>query len=354
MRRIHCPSLPLLVWLVSLVAASASVDSASAQVARPLTLEEVHCDADRLAGLLERSTLTSPQVQKPIQLTWTFGSRAGDFAGIALTNQWQPPTVPFNSEKQLWFELDRDVMPLRRNPALNPLPTFTLARVASASDLRPADDPERLTVTVNPTSSEAPPSGSLLSIDNRAAGVAVSTKSGLGLRAISRDCHGDFSAADLHVFRVVSKLLRTFAFNCCGSSSESPQYLQRALLYRGAAVAFLPDGKTRTTYRIDALEDHGDTRLSVELEVDLAADGTLGRGAFRRLPACTSENQRDCSREGVEVDIVLVRPAPAGNGYPLGQSILVCNRLNDGSACPTEVVFDFADLLRGTDWARPR
>ncbi len=346
MCRIERPSLLALAALFTI-----SATPLVAQPTRPIPLAEVHCDARRLHGLLDRTTFSSRQGAKPIQLNWTFGSRDGDFAGIALTTQWLPPTVPFNSEKHLWFELDRDAMPLARNSAARLQKTLTLTRVATASDLRPSDDREALFVNVNPTESPNPAVAARLRIDNLTSGIATTTRRGSGLEQIAEPCHSAFTDVDVHVFRVLARLFRSFAYNCCGSSSDQPQYQQSAVIYRGAEATRRADGTTRTAYRIDAEESEGDARLAIEVLVDVDPDGRLGRGSIRRLPNCTSAGQRDCSREGVQFEGFLVRPAPAGDGYP-DVEIQVCNTSIDGSPCSTEpLVFNFAALLSGTDWA---
>src|SRR5262245_18517013 len=78
---------------------------ATAQVSVPLSLDQIHCDADRLWSLLKRTEFDSAQSAKSIAVTWTLGNAEGHFSGLALSTQFPEPTRPFDFEKQLWMDL---------------------------------------------------------------------------------------------------------------------------------------------------------------------------------------------------------------------------------------------------------
>jgi hypothetical protein len=330
--------------------------SAVAQPTRPLTLEEVHCDQDHLTALLLRSQLLSSQRAKPISLTWTFGSAEGDFVGFAHTDQWEPSTVPFNPEKHLWVNLDRQVMPLSRNPSTVLLPTYTLSRLTTATDLLPPGNAERLELRIVPTHSESPPIGSQLRVDNLLGGIGTSTRRGIGLSGIEGRCHADFTKADLHALRVLTRVVRTYLFNNGGSSVESPDYEQQAIVYRGPTAEPLDGGGARTSFRVDAIDrdPDGSFRFSAEILIDIGADGRLGNATIRPLPDCTADGERDCTRLFVEGQIWVTRPTASGQNYPFPVEAFACKEGFVSQSCPSNATpFDFAEVLRESAWAKP-
>lgn len=331
---------------------------ASAQLSRPLTLDQVHCEEDRLTSLLSRTQFLSAQAAKPIAMTWTLGNAEGDFSGLALSTQFPVPARPFDFEKQLWVDL-HSAASLLRDPAAARRPTVTLVRNDLLTDLLPAADPERLTVKVDATGSPVPRPGDFAAVDNLRSGAEASTKR--GLKAFPTPCGSPLSAADLHVFRVLAKVVRGLYYNEGGSSSDSPKYRQRALIYRGAEAVPLLSGGMRVAYRIDVIDDEigRPDRFSAELEIDLGADGTLGAAVLHRLPLCSTVGERDCSSAangGGLATIEIVRPVPPGVFAP--SAAFLCFFPNfDGTdlepCTPTETTFDFATILAGTDWGRP-
>ena len=328
------------------------------QVAQPHSLDQVHCEADRLLNLLNRTQFDSDQSAKPIAILWTPGNREGDFSGLALSTQFPEPTRPFDFEKQLWLDL-HSASSLLRDPAAARRPTVTLVRNDLASDLLAAGDRERLTVKVDPTGSPVPRAGDLLKVGNLKPGSSAATKR--GLNAFPAPCGAPLSAADLHVFKVLARLVRGLQYIEGGSSSEFPRFRQRALIYRGAAAAAIPGG-TRVSYRIDVYDDQfggggsPPDRFSTEIDIDLGFDGTLGAAVLRRLPLCTVEGQRDCSRGGGLATIDIVRPVPPGVFAPAAASLCFFPNFDgtDIAPCtPTQTSLDFAVLLAGTEWERP-
>jgi len=336
--------------------------AASAQVSQPLTLDQVHCEADRLFSLLERTQFESAQFAKPIAITWTLGNAEGDFSGLALSTQFPEPVNPFGFEKQLWVDL-HSAASLLRDPAAARRPTVTLVRNDLLTDLLPPADPERLTVKVNATGSPVPRPSDFATVDNLRPGTSASTKRGLS--AFPSPCGSPLSAVDLHVFRVLAKEIRGLYYNEGGSSSEFPKYRQRALIYRGAAAVPLLSGGMRVSYRIDVYDDefggggNPPDRFSLEMDIDIGPDGSLGAAVLRRLPTCATVGQRDCSsiaNGGGRATIDVVRPVPRGVSAPSAASL--CYFVNfDGTdiepCTATEVSLDFATILAGTDWGRP-
>ena len=357
------PTLPRALFVLPLALAALPATPGIAQVPSPLPIEQVHCQADRLMALLDRTDLwvgpehgsirQGARPIKPVAILWTLGSPDGDPAGLALSEQGDLCDA-FGTEKQLWVAIDPNVSPLARDPAAPRPAALGLARNPLSTDLRLAGDAETLAVAIGAaTTQPRPPLGSFLWVENARAGKGADAKRDPALSAALAPCGEPLSRVDLHVLRVLARVLRTLSFGAFGSGAEFAEAAQFAILYRGAASAPIPGG-ARTSYRLDAVSYNYQARLSAEIEISLAADGTMGRATLRLLPPCAHPSDRDCSRIG-DNDITLqaIPPVAAGVCRPTVNPTL-CLHPDEHFACgPAEVSFDFTDLLAGTTWQRP-
>ncbi|HXU31720.1 MAG TPA: hypothetical protein VN851_14190, partial [Thermoanaerobaculia bacterium] len=253
----------------------------------------------------------------------------GDFAGIATSGNG-----PGTPEAALAFSSNPEETTLLRNPTRPQLFSVSLTRNDLNSDLVAAGNADELRLSVNPTLDANPPAGNLLAIDNlaAAAGRLADAKPGRGLAPLLAPCHDDFSGSDVHVFRVLEKVVRGEA---AGAKSVE------MAIYRGEA----PD-----TYRIDALpigaDGLGRGRLSALLEVAFTPAGDLATGTLRILDRCTAGQTANCTDVTGTAALALFKPVLPGV-IPPATSYRV------STAGPASAAVDFADLLAGTSWRRP-
>ncbi len=306
-----------------------------------LTAAQVACDEARLHGLLARLTVEAPNLPASsgrstgINLSFT---ATGDFAGIAFTE-------PSGSApgRELAFSTNPEETTLLRNPARAQLASVSLTRNVLNSDLVGAADSDRLRVTIDPTLT---PSGSapsdLLAIDNLSGSVdgATSAKPGRGLAGLLDTCHGELGADDVHVFRVLSKILRV---------ESSTARRVAVAIYRGEASG---------TYRIDAFPFDGQGRslglVAAELEVTWKA-GALDQGMLRVLPACGGGGSVRCTSFDAPAQVVLGTPqfvGGAGGGSDSGSEVQVSFAPATSSTGSEEAV-DWTSLLASSTWLRP-
>jgi hypothetical protein len=283
---------------------------------------------------------------------FTYGSPEGDLAGLALMEQQDLSGNPAGAERQMAFAVERTDTRLQRNPTKPLQSSLFLVRDRLSSDLAKLEDPFAMAVVVDPTWD--PPHNqnpfSLLIINNltdQEGGTAGDAKAGRGLLAILSTCSHAFTPTDLHIFAVLSRTLR---FTASGESSGELVH-KLVSIYRGAAVETVAGG-VRATYQVDVLpvepsKDLG--RVSIEVQVDLADDGTLGEASLRVLPACATSGQQRCSTSTVQVDASVIHPV-FGNQKWTQPAPTVCWK---GKSCSSEVSFSFAERLEGTSWLRP-
>ena len=293
-----------------------------------LTPGETACDAGRLTGLLAKATAIAGRNSKTSNLAVSF-TATGDFAGIATSGNG-----PGTPEAALAFSSNPEETTLLRNPTRPQLFSVSVTRNDLNSDLVAASNADELRLSVNPTLDASPPAGNLLAIDNLAgaAGRPADAKPGRGLAPLLAPCHDDFSGPDVHVFRVLEKIVR----------GEAPGMKSVEIaIYRGEA----PD-----TYRIDALpigaDGLGRGRLSALLEVAFTPAGDLATGTLTILPHCTAGQTSGCTDVTGTAALALFKPVLAGV-FPPATPYRV------STAGPTSVAIDFADLLAGTSWRRP-
>lgn len=320
-----------------------------------MTAEQVACQAGQLRTILGRSAiLFGPGYdERSAMFLFTYGSTNGDLAGAALMEQQDLGGDPAGPERQLTFVVRRSDTKLLRNPAKPLAGSLYLVRDRLSSDLVKLEDPSAMAVVVDPTWD--PPHNqnpfSLLIINNltdEEGGTAGDAKAGRGLLAILSQCSLSFTRTDLHIFSVLSRTLRFTAW----SGESSGELLHKLVsIYRGADTETIAGG-VRATYRVDVLpvspdEDLG--RVSFEVLVDLADDGTLGDASLRVLPACASSGQLGCSTSAIHVEASVIHPL-FGNQRWSQPAPTVCWK---GKSCAAEASFSFAERLEGTTWLRP-
>ncbi len=257
--------------------AEARLAAASGGGEATLTEAEVACDADRLAGLLERLQVVAPEASAGAGVDLTL-TRTGDFAAIAYASAGGVP------ERQLAFSTNPEETTLLRNPERLQLLAVSLSRNPLDSDLVTANDPARFKVLLNPTLAltGADPA-SVLVIDDLAAGggAATDAKPGRGLAELLGVCERKLSTRDVHVLRVLSKIVR---------ARTTGAAVHEIALYRGAQPG---------VYRLDAYPLTRDGRslgrLSAEVSVVFDAAGQLASGTLRVLDRCSGTRTRGCT-----------------------------------------------------------
>jgi hypothetical protein len=328
----------------------------AAQPVHPLAAEQVDCAASQLRTILGRSAvLFGPGYdERAATFLFTYGSPTGDLAGLAVMEQQDLAGDQAGPERQLAFALRPSDTKLQRNPTKPQMNTLFLVRDRVSSDLARLKDSHAMAVVVDPTWD--PPNNenpfSLLIINNltdQEGGTAGDAKVGRGLLSILSRCSHTFTPADLHIFSVLSRTLR---FTAWDGASSGEQLHKLVSIYRGADAEPISGG-VRATYRVDVLpvspnRDLG--RVSFEVLVDLADDGTLGEARVRVLPSCTGAGGLHCSSAAGRVEASVIRPT-YGNQRWSQPAPTVCWK---GKAnCVSEVTFSFAERLAGTSWLRP-
>ena len=302
------------------VSASPSLAQSTAGV---LTEAQVSCDAARLAGFLRRTTVSTGGASASTGLALTF-SGTGDFAGIATRGGGG------GVELALAFSSNGEETTLLRNPARPQLFAVSLTRNDLNSDLETTPS---LRLVVNPTLDlQNPTESGLLTLDSGLGGRSFDAKPGRGLGALLTPCHDPLGARDVHLLRLLPKIVR-------GRQLGAPDGGGFEIaIYRGAAV---------DSYRLDVYPVASDGaprgRIAGLVHVTYDPSGALAGGSLRLLPSCGAGASLDCS-EGTG-GIALVRPTAAGIPSP---EILI---VQTGGA--NEIALDWASLLDGTSWRRP-
>ncbi|HEX7185553.1 MAG TPA: hypothetical protein VF756_27260 [Thermoanaerobaculia bacterium] len=333
---------------------------AGAQLPKPLTAEQVACNADQLRAMLGRSAaIFGPFYDdRTATFLFTFGAPSRDLGGIALMEQTDKNGDVVGPEHLLSFSISPSRSKLLRNPERRQLNTIYLLRDRPGSDLGRLEDAYAMAVVVDPTleplKNDDP--NTLLVIDNltpEEGGIAGDSKVGRGLIQILDHCANNFSEVDLHVFNVLARTVRATAYTGRRSDNDVTLLHKLASVYRGEQAAVISGG-VRTTYRIDLFpvgSGQADLhRVSLEMAIDIGTDGSLGDATLRVLPACASAADRHCTSATVEVDVSVIRPM-FGNQTWSQPAPTVC--ANGPAGCASEVSFSFADTLAGTTWLQP-
>ncbi|MGH9363430.1 MAG: hypothetical protein ACRD2T_16090 [Thermoanaerobaculia bacterium] len=358
MRTTRRPSFPALVFALTAFAAT----PIAAQMPQRLSDAEVVCNAAQLTGLLARSyiRMAGSASEKPVVLSFTYGTVEGGLAGLAYTEQFETDSdLAATPEHHLWFTGNPHEPRLLRNPHRPQLDAMSLTRSRLNSDLVSRDQADAMAVVLDPTVDPAGNTNqaSLLVIDNAAGaqGVATDAKPGRGLAGLLQACHMKLTPLDLHVLSVLAKTFRTFAYST--NSGDTRSFLRSKLvaIYRGEEADEVGGG-VRTAYRIDVHPidlDGTDGRASFELLVEIEPDGTLGDATLQALPACAAAGQRYCTTTTAEVQAAIIRPVFAGEFWSISGLPLVCANPPKGSPCKQQVTFSFGERLAGTSWLRP-
>jgi hypothetical protein len=209
-------ALPALLLLAA-IAAPAAADR--------LTPEQVECDRQRLAALVERMEVeTVDTTQAPARMVLvSYSNRHGFFQGTVVGMPW-PRTIlvtaapiPPEPETLLSFHLNPAVREHLVNPRRTPLSQVSLTREISASNLVLPGDVRTAALRIDPTLALTPGGSGAgdLVIDNLAVPATgpgfrpADTKPGRGLRAtgLTEACHSGFVPVDLHVFALLQRVL---------------------------------------------------------------------------------------------------------------------------------------------------
>lgn len=343
---------------ISFLACLAVISSAAAQSPTALTSQQVDCNADQLRAMSRRSALIfGPfHTERTATLLWTYGPPGG-FQGLAIVEPFNEEGQEVAGENQLSFSVVPNAVKLLRNPARQQLDSVVVTRDDLNSDLSRFEQSHAVAVVVDPTidplKNEDP--ATLAVVDNlqmEEGGVASNSKPGRGMAAVLVPCHSAFSKTDLHVFGVLSRVVRAVSYTGRRTDPKSGYRSKLATIYRGEEATPV-GGAVRTAYRIDFFPTgaEGLGRIAVEMLIDLGPDGTLGNATMRLLPTCTGNGQRHCTSAVSEAVVAVVRPTLGGQSWNLASSPSVC--LGTGSACSPEVSFSFQDILQGTTWLRP-
>lgn len=340
-------------------ALSLSFQAAEAQVARPLTSDQVACNADQLRSVLGRSALLFGLFydDRTATLLFSYGAPSGALSGLAVMEQSDVKGQTLGPEHQLAFTVGPSRRKPQRDPAQPQVNALYLQREPLATDMGLLEDEWAMAVIVDPTMS--PPTNqdasTLLVIDNvddSEGGLPSTGKAGRGLMTLLTRCHNNFTAADLHVFDVLSRLVRADAYTTQQGDPKAERLHKLASIYRGEEAVPIPGG-VRASYRIDLypVPVKGTLRrISLEMQIDLGDDGSLGNATLRALPACHSDDELGCSSAPGEAVVSVIRPGPAEQ-LRQGAAPTVCWR--GGPGCPATATFSFAERLQGTTWLRP-
>ncbi len=320
-----------------------------------MTAEQVDCEAGQLRAILARSAiLFGPAYDdRAAMFLFSYSSAAGNLAGLGLMEQHDLDGNPAGAERQVTFSVAPSTSKLLRNPARRQLNTFFLVRDDMNTDLSKLDQAYAMAVVLDPTldpQHNQEPS-SLLIINNLTddeGGVAAESRAGRGLQQILSRCALAFTSTDLHIFSVLARTLR---FAASDPASSAGRIHKLAAVYRGAAAEPISGG-VRASYRVDVFPINGKQelgRVSLEMTVDLADDGTLGEARLRVLPACAATGELHCSTAATRVDVSVIHPV-FGNQKWSQPAPTACWK---GDSCPSEVSFSFAERLQGTTWLHP-
>lgn len=355
----YSPAIPatgsLLLACLAAFPLSPRAEAAPAGSPRPLTAEQVACDADQLRALSKRSALLFGPFHRDrtATLLWTYGPPGG-YQGLAFIEPYDVDGRSVAGEHQLAFSVIPNPVRLLRNPARPQLDSVVMTRDELNSDLSRFEESHAaalvLDPTVDPLKNDDPES--LAIIDNLTmedGGNASDSKPGRGLANLLVPCHEAFTKTDLHVFGVLSRVVRAQAYTSQRTDPKAGRFSKLATVYRGEAAAPAGDG-VRASYRVDLFptgeQDLG--RISVELLIDVAADGTLGNATLRLLPDCTAPNQRHCTSVKTDTVVGVVKPGFGDQRWDLANAATVCW----GRGCATETTFSFQDVLADTSWLR--
>jgi len=320
------PKLPPLL-VQALLATSLALPAAGEPPAASRTPAAVACDANRLLGFLQRTTIAAPpDTAGGVNLTLT---PSGAFQGLAYA------VSPSGAETLLAFSVLTEGSTLLRNPERPQLASFSISRNDLASDLVGQEAAVPIGITVDPTLAprpDEPDPEELIVLDNLPTpGGRSSARPGRGLNHLLAPCHGPLTDEEAHALQVLARVARI--------EGSGP-----------ARVAIYP-GSASDEIRIDAVlgEAAGaGGRLSATVRVTRDSAGRLLGGVLQVLPACQGDDRSlDCSTAPPGTALRLRQPAFRGTAPGPGPSAAVAP-FEDGAA--ETVPIDWFTLLAGTTW----
>ena len=294
---------------------------------------QIGCDEARLRGLLARLWIEADSAAEPgspVNGVVVGPTRSGDFAGVAYR------TGAGGEESLLAFAANPEETSLLRNPERLPLPSVSLARIPSASDLVTGGSGAAYRLLLDPTLAVGDPDpAALLAIDNvsGAAGVSADAKPGRGLLLLLDPCHDRFVEADAQVFQLLRRLVR-------GEARGAASF--EAAVYRAEAP-----GRFRIDLYPHAADGRSLGRLAAELDIERTPDGRIWTGLLRLRGRCASGVSVGCTSVTAPTALELVAPT---FGAPAGPVPTVRIEASGGQDPPEEVRFAWSDLLDGTTW----
>ena len=323
------------------VAASLAVLCAPAAYAgTALTAQEVTCNADQLRTLLERSTVTLPNDSERVTAAYaSFGSTTGGITLVARAHFDDRDGGDRRPEKHLWVSLNPDENPMLRNDKRQQLPTVGAARSRQNTDLVGAHQSTRIELTLNPTLDlVAPDPAALLVVNNlletEVGSLQAASRPGRGLIDVIAPCSdktaGKLTAEDVHVFRVLQKLLISQTRLAAADNARAPGV--KTAIFRGEN----PD-----TYLVDIYP------------VDAAGEMSLGKARFvvtvvfgpgGRLDGGTVDPDFTSSDATYSVDFWLAEPL-FGEAPFQGEFLEYAFRFEDGTSGQGNPDVDWEDLL---------
>ncbi|HEX6904092.1 MAG TPA: hypothetical protein VF789_30560 [Thermoanaerobaculia bacterium] len=296
----------------------------------PLTGAEVSCDAARLAALARRVSVDLPNSSKEASVALSL-TRTGDFAGLAYSG-----LAVSGPEHLLTFSTNPEESTLLRNPERPQLFSLSATRNDLSSDLVAPGDPDEIRLTLNPVLGSNPSPGSLLVLDNvrLPGGSPTATRPGRGLADLLEPCHGKLTAADVHLFRLLSRLIRV--------------RVEGAARYELAIFR----GEEPHSYRID-IWPYGTAgaelgKIAARVDATYDSVGQLNRGTLRVFGPCGSPQETGCTTVAVPGFVELVTPTEAGGISSRTESLVVIN-----SAHQNQDDIDWIRALQGTTWRKP-
>lgn len=269
-----------------------------------LTAQEVACNADQLRAVLERATVSIPNDPARVTAAYaSFGSTAGGITLLARTHFEDRSGANRQPEKHLWVTLDPNESSMLRNDQRPQLPTLGAARSRQNTDLVTAGDGKRLQLIVNPgLDLVSPDPATLLVVNNlletEPGSLQSASRPGRGLADIVAPCPdktaGKLTREDIHVFRVLQKLLISQTRLISAGNVRAPGV--KTAIFRGQA----PDAYIVDIYPVDADGQMSLGKARFVVTVVLGAGGRLDGGSVTGDPA-----QSDAT---YTVDFWLVEP----------------------------------------------
>jgi hypothetical protein len=255
---------------------------AAVQAGTALTAQEVACNADQLRALLVRTTVALANDPTRVTAVYaSFGSTTGGITLLARAHFDDRQGGNRQPEMHLWVSLNPDENPMLRNDQRSQLPTLGAARSRQNTDLVAAGDSKRIELTLNPTLNLVSPDPSALLVVNNlleteTGSLQSASRPGRGLIDVVAPCpdktSGKLTEEDIHVFRVLQKLLISQTRLIAADNARAPGV--KTAILRGEA----PDTYLVDIYPVDAAGQMSLGKARFEVVVVLGPGGRLDGG----------------------------------------------------------------------------